>query len=672
MAARSVARRLSRLIFRASRVLLGIAAVGWTSPGCYSAGSGSNPPANIFYFPVGLAVSGGGNGGGNALYVVNSDFDLQWNGGTIQSYDLFIIRRHAAELVHANLTGTWLFPNTNPNGNPADPSIPFINPWQPNCTDSPPPTDFQTSSGMRIPLGQLCAPPVDSTKQIYFKDSATIGAFATTLLLPLNLSSTLPRSRFFTPVRGDGTVTWADVRPDLATDTPQGDSPPATKAGSPGADPAQSPFIFDCGQGTATTGSRCSASHQTGNNPNEMGNTRHLTMPGEPFAIALTEDDSAMVVTSQLAGQTNGESSLLLTGIQPVPIPTTTPPTRIGGPPSMQFVLDNVAPGSNGIAAVPHDSGAVPRCDDPQHPNVQGCVRPAFLETSHSAAEIDLLRYYNDLGSSLGRPFLVKERAYGFSTNVPGFDSRGIVIDPTPAMLCKQRLGSNPNPLDLQRCAQTPSRVFIANRTPQSVIFGTIGQLSRESGTYDPDALVLQGNVPVGQGPSQLYLAPIVDLSGHYALRLFVVCYDAAQIWVFNPDDITNLRQLAQAEVINTGLGPFAMAFDPFCVGLSSRSASNPPMTVTDPNCAANPFADVVTSELDEEMGSLQTGLVPIDSRQAPSLQLKRYRFAYAASFTNSYVQVIDLDGSLQLSPTATSFLGVAFTLGQPTVPKGS
>ena len=32
--------------------------------------------------------------GGNVLYAVNSDFDLQWNGGTIQSLDLHLIRRH--------------------------------------------------------------------------------------------------------------------------------------------------------------------------------------------------------------------------------------------------------------------------------------------------------------------------------------------------------------------------------------------------------------------------------------------------------------------------------------------------------------------------------------------------------------------------------------------------
>ena len=55
-----------------------------THVACYpAAGEGVDPPAFTFYFPVGLAVSKGGN----VLYAVNSDFDLQWNGGTIQSLD---------------------------------------------------------------------------------------------------------------------------------------------------------------------------------------------------------------------------------------------------------------------------------------------------------------------------------------------------------------------------------------------------------------------------------------------------------------------------------------------------------------------------------------------------------------------------------------------------------
>ncbi|HVH46697.1 MAG TPA: hypothetical protein VM925_30355, partial [Labilithrix sp.] len=51
--------------------------------GCYDTGDGTAPPLDSFYFPVGIRVSHGGT----VLYAVNSNFDLQYNGGTLQSYD---------------------------------------------------------------------------------------------------------------------------------------------------------------------------------------------------------------------------------------------------------------------------------------------------------------------------------------------------------------------------------------------------------------------------------------------------------------------------------------------------------------------------------------------------------------------------------------------------------
>src|SRR3954462_7477168 len=62
---------------------------------CYSTGDGSPPPLDQLYYPVGLRVSAGGT----VLYAVNSDFDLQFNGGTLQSYDLSLIRQHTVKLI---------------------------------------------------------------------------------------------------------------------------------------------------------------------------------------------------------------------------------------------------------------------------------------------------------------------------------------------------------------------------------------------------------------------------------------------------------------------------------------------------------------------------------------------------------------------------------------------
>ena len=567
---RDVARRLSALFLHAGLASAGVAVVGAAVPACYSnGGGGTDPPTNTFYFPVGLAVSSAGN----ALYVANSDFDLQWNGGTLQSYDLSLIRQNTAELIQANEGGASAAPA----------GIPFLTTWQPHCQD---PTTL-VDNGVRIDLGQACAPPVDSTK--YVRDSAIIGAFATDLQLQINPDGTVGH-RLLAPVRGDATLTWADVGADTATGN--------------AAQPAD-PFTLSCGQ--AANGGACDAAHHAGNNPSDPGDTRGATMPGEPFGMAQTEDGTAIAITHQ--NQT--ETSLLLS-------PRSTAP-------SMQFVLDDVVNGGSGIAAIPHDKDAsVPPCTASGNP--PGCVRPAFLETSHAAAELDLLRYYDDDGSSLHRPFLTKEAAFTFTTNFGGSDSRGIAIDPTPRIACKGPSPASLPPARLRKCAELPARVFFANRSPPSLVFGEIGATSPSGdGTYDPDLLTLDGNIPLPAGPSRVYLAPIVNAQHQYELRVFVVNFDSNTISIYDPDP--SRSNLALVDTINVGPGPFAMAFDPF-------SMDDVAMNATD--------------------------------AQPANLGFRSYRFAYVASFTQSFVQVIDLD---QAQPT---FESVVFTLGKPTPPKGT
>ena len=55
---------------------------------CIPAGEGINPPENKIYFPVGVVA----DSESRYLYVVNSDFDLQFNRGTVFSLDLARVR----------------------------------------------------------------------------------------------------------------------------------------------------------------------------------------------------------------------------------------------------------------------------------------------------------------------------------------------------------------------------------------------------------------------------------------------------------------------------------------------------------------------------------------------------------------------------------------------------
>jgi hypothetical protein len=428
----------------------------------------------------------------------------------------------------------------------------------------------------------------------YVKKGAIIGAFATGI--HLDPSGT----RLFVPVRGNASLTWADVQPD---------------------DPAQTPLIengnfdFDCGQ---KSDQRCNVLHAAGNNPPlEPNNTRQVTMPGEPFGLAFSEDGTAAVVTHQ----TDTKVSLFDTGLG-----------AIHQNPSLQFVLEGVPPGGIGVAAVPH-----PQC--PPGNTVPDCppgVRPSFLTTSRAVAQVGLLRYYADVGmapSSLLRPFLLEEQIIGLNAAAGGTDSRGIVIDPTPRLKCAANVppkGGTRTQADVDEdnatCQRLPARLFIASRTPPSLVVGEIGNV-RSDGSYDPDFITLFGNIPLVTGPSNIYLAPIVDRDGHFVPRLFVVCYDAQAVLVIDPDTRT------LESVIRTGPGPFAMAFDPF-----------------------------------DKLAMARGDSVPQDPRW-PGVNLKKYRFAYIASFLQSYIQVVDLDGSLADKST---FETIVYNLGAPTVPKGS
>lgn len=593
-------------------LVLGLAA----DAGCYSTGDGTAPPLNSFYFPVGLAVSHGGN----VLYAVNSDFDLQYNGGTLQSYDLRLIRQHTLLAIK----------------DPTDKALPLVRGATPGCSGNPP--LFRQGEDGRQPLGETCAPPVRS--EVYFRDSAVIGAFATDLLLTQPASALQgdyqngptkahaddalvpatdyvldgrPTDRLFAPVRGNSTLTWAEVARDdlqsLPSDTDTRDS--------------YRPFKIRCGQDGSN---RCDAPHQVGSDANEPGNTRHLTMPGEPFGVTISDDGASLLVTHQ----DDTKTTLFSTGLSRRGLDADAPL------PAIRFVADNVPLGGVGISAVPHDADAFLGASE--------LPLPAFLETSRSVAQVSLIRRYRDDGASapppaLKRPFLNVETAFPITASAGGTDSRGIAIDPTPRLACKARVPAvGPNMTveerdkQIQACARKPARVFIANRSPASLLVGEVGTTQGIDANYDPDRLTIHTSVPLADGPSRVYLAPVVDRDGAYALRVFVVCFDSASIYVYDPD------AAALENVIRVGPGPFAMAFDPFSLNDVATHAKVP----TD------------------------DALKDPAQNDAPT---RRYRFAYLASFTQSFVQILDLDDAV---PNPATFERIVYTLGRPTNPKGT
>jgi hypothetical protein len=418
--------------------------------------------------------------------------------------------------------------------------------------------------------------------------------------------------RLFAPVRGNASVTWATIE----RDGPTSIAPLDPKA-------PYAPFTIQCGKDSS---GRCDGAHSVGTDPNEAGNSRHITMPGEPFGMAVSPDGESILVTHQNETKVSLFSSGLARNQNNSGRGDDAPA------PFLQFVLDGVPYGGIGAAAVPHDRDAFPG----------SFPRPAFLETSRSVGQVSVLRQYPDefggVASAVHRPFLDLEAGFPVTIGAGGADSRGIVIDPTPRIACKAKVVANPaDPTkgrtqdvvnaELLACARKPARVFIANRSPASLLVGEIGGSANAQDDYDPDRLVIHSTIPLSAGPSRLYLAPVVERDGAYALRVFAVCFDAATVFVYDPE-------AEQVEsVLRTGLGPFAMAFDPF------------------------DMVDVATH-----------AKAPIDTRHPETPGLKQYRFAYLASFTNSFIQLIDLDND----QGNANFERIVFTLGRPTTPKGS
>ena len=209
-----------------------VAAVGLAAAqrdaACYDTGDGTAPPLNDFYFP------------GRPPGLARRDGPLRRQLGLRPP----VQRRHA--------------PVVRPPADPparrstssrtrANPNVPLLRRrHSPGTCPGQSAASSRTASRARQPLGETCAPPVDS--RVYVRDSAIIGAFATDLCsrspvelvprassprpVPTDADRSRPAAdhagrlsrplgapsfdRLFVPVRGNATLTWADVERDTS------------------------------------------------------------------------------------------------------------------------------------------------------------------------------------------------------------------------------------------------------------------------------------------------------------------------------------------------------------------------------------------------------------------------------------------------------------------------
>jgi hypothetical protein len=483
---------------------------------CIAPSAGQPPPLDSFYFPTGLAVSPGRR----VLFVASSDFDLQYNGGSVLALDLASVRARLGQIRSSLEAAAALDAQGKPGEAEAH-----------RCADA----------GLLPNDNRLLSPaPCQAlAADTFVRSAATIGAFASGEIV-VRRPGGIAGARLFVPVRGDPSLTYFDI-----TD----DSDPAAPY-SPCAD--GDVFCLDCGQ-AGLQDRRCADAHRVGQNPTE--NSRGLVLPVEPVGLAAATFDAGNLLV--VAHQTQGAASLV------------TNPWQAGSPwtpsdrPGLQFTVTGLPDGPTDVATLPEP--AVVTASRAQGGASTIGYEPGFLVTFRAAAEVDLLRYHVDDGDP-SRPFLTRAGGVGVTALAKGTDSRGIALDAGERQACEAaclRDGTSDATPCLTACTAIPMRFFVANRTPASLLVGrieTVLTTAAGSGAGASvsayDRLSIEEAVPLSYGASHVALGHVIDRDGKPSLRVFAVAFDSR--FVFSYDPVA--RRVDQ--VIRTGRGPHAIAFD--------------------------------------------------------------------------------------------------------------
>lgn len=483
---------------------LSTAALGLVLTACYSSGEGMTPPLDRIYFPTGLATNCDSRADAPAcqpsrLYVASSDFDLQFNAGSIQTIDLERVR----EIVGS------IYPSDASDG-------------QAHCGKF-----GEQNAGEQLLSPGPCGPvnldhPQDGGSKIVV-DSVGIGAFATDVILTASLTGA--KKRLLLPVRGEASLHWIDIGDDGALDCGQtADSPKCDKAHRVGTDTAQT--------------------------------TRDIKMPAEPYAIAVSDENDAIVVTHQ----TTGQLSLFYQNPAEEVVHGEVQGWKDTEGPKLEALYPLSAAAAVAIAAAPEpwyvrkqrrDWITLRQIDSELRPDP---FPPGFLVGYANSPHVDLVRFYADEPSSPSRPFIQGAAAVPIRANASGSVSRGIAFDDTERRACDEQFCLvDPDGKCMTDCANKSARVFMSNRSPSSLLVGATVPGTLTSDARDIPQFIDAMFLPIGV--SRVYVGKVL-VDGKLETRIFAVCFDQRRIAIYNP------KSNAVEGFITTGRGPHAMAFD--------------------------------------------------------------------------------------------------------------
>lgn len=467
--------------------------------GCFALGEGLEPPLQQFYYPTAVITSPGGR----TLYVVNSDYDIQYTGGTVQALDLEGLRTCIGRLRDDLADGVA--------AESACPAVGLAANTNPVLVPGP-------CSPLKVDVALACTRPDDPDAALpLIRSSRVIGAFASSATLVRDPDPTDATARLFVAVRGDPSITYFDLTDD---------------AHAPDADP----FRLECDADAADSGAmggRCGPVHRIGDSPTDS--SRSIVLQVEPVGIAANDDGRTVAVVHD----TSSSASLLI--------------NKWAVAPTLEHNLSSLPDGPGEVVGIP-TPGLVAASAAAGAPLD---YRPGFLVSYRAARAVDILRAYDDSQSTIGRHFLQRVASFPVLTNSDGSDSRGLAVDDSDRRACESGCGGDVT--CLEGCLGVPIGVFVANRAPASLLVGKLETtLVEENGviTGATDKLSMTDMIPLTAGPSRVTVGDVLDADGRRSSRVFVVSFDSRYLVIFDP----HLRRVEAS--LRTGRGPHALAVD--------------------------------------------------------------------------------------------------------------
>jgi hypothetical protein len=179
--------------------------------------------------------------------------------------------------------------------------------------------------------------------------------------------------------------------------------------------------------------------------------------------------------------------------------------------------------------------------------------------TFRGSSFVQLLRYFDEIDSPTGQPFLERAVVDVITTTLSS-DVRAMASDDAARRACETGCGAD---LDcLGECSRMSMPVYLANRAPVSASLSAPGSLligsTRSTRRAEPsnDLLQISDLVAIDDGPSRVSVGQILDERGEPRRRVFLTSFDSNVITIYDPE-----ARVIDARV-PVGRGPTALTVD--------------------------------------------------------------------------------------------------------------